>query len=383
MKIYIYIAYLLLLYGIAYSSEAKEQTEKVLVYCGASDASAAAAINDDMFVVADDENNILRVYKTGDSEMPVFSYDLTSFLEVEPDYPEADIEGATKIGNRIYWITSHGRNEDGKIRPSRYRFFATDIEIKDGDVYIQPVGRPYKTLVQGMLKDENLRSLGLDKSTQFDAVKLSKKQRGKLAPKEQGLNIEALCASADGKILYIGFRNPRPVRKNTPNVIASPSEGISNGASANEKALVIPLYNANAIVEKSVLSVLGKPILWDLNNLGIRSMEYSAFHKAYFIIAGPHYEGRKFALYRWSGSIDEQPKLVRDLSFQRDFTPEVIVCFGNLDKLLILSDDGSLPVKIDNLSECMQDRLNDDGTCPNKFLTDPNKKTFRAIWLKP
>ena len=36
-----------------------------LVFRGASDASAAVAISNDTFIVADDENNVLRVYRTG------------------------------------------------------------------------------------------------------------------------------------------------------------------------------------------------------------------------------------------------------------------------------------------------------------------------------
>jgi len=79
-----------------------------LVFRRASDASAAVAIAKDMFIVADDENNVLRVYRTGEAGSPVFSYDLTGFLGIDPEHPEADIEGTTKIGSRIYWIASHG-----------------------------------------------------------------------------------------------------------------------------------------------------------------------------------------------------------------------------------------------------------------------------------
>ena len=52
-----------------------------LVFRGAGDASAAVAISSDMFMVADDENNVLRVYRAGRGGMPVFSYDLTGFLD--------------------------------------------------------------------------------------------------------------------------------------------------------------------------------------------------------------------------------------------------------------------------------------------------------------
>ncbi|MHC4629429.1 MAG: DUF3616 domain-containing protein, partial [Planctomycetota bacterium] len=105
-----------------------------LVFCGASDASAAVAISRDMFIVADDENNVLRVYRRGQAGSPVYSYDVTAFLGIAPEHPEADIEGSTAIGSRIYWIASHGRNKDGKMRPNRYRFFATDVRINDGNV---------------------------------------------------------------------------------------------------------------------------------------------------------------------------------------------------------------------------------------------------------
>ena len=47
-----------------------------------------------------------------------------------PKEPEADLEGATRIGDDIYWITSHGQNKNGKNRPSRHRLFATAVAQK-------------------------------------------------------------------------------------------------------------------------------------------------------------------------------------------------------------------------------------------------------------
>jgi len=418
MKVKTNIALFLLIYNVALPTGVKETTEKVLVYRGTSDASAAVAVSENgpghsanMFVVADDENNVLRVYRTDKPSLPIFSYDLTSFLDIEPEHPEADIEGATRVAERIYWITSHSRNKDGKIRLNRYRFFATDVKVQDGNISICSVGIPCKSLVHSLLKTISMNHLELDKVTRFDAAKLTEKERQKLAPKEHGLNIEALCASADGKTLYIGFRNPRPIRNNSLKMTASPGMGISNGASPRDKkndvgkALVVPLKNADAVIENSAAPIFGEPMLWSLDGLpavpssdsaitdyrhsgqaglGIRSMEYSNFHQAYFIVAGPYDEEPGCVLYRWSGKNDESPRFVRDLhTMHKDFTPEALVVFRNSDKLLLLSDDGSLDIKVSNARECLDDRLNDDGTCPNKFLTDPNKKTFRAIWLEP
>jgi len=335
--------------------------EEVLIYRGTSDASAAVAVSEKMFIVADDENNVLRVYKTNTSGLPVFSYDLTQFLGIEPEHPEADIEGAAMIGDRIYWITSHGRNKDGKMRPNRYRFFATSVKVQNDNVTIRPVGIPCRTLIHSLIKTDAGIRLELERATRFDAANLTKRQRKNLAPKKDGLNIEGFCASPDGKTIYIGFRNPRPY----------------------SKAIVVPLKNARQIIEREEPPIFGTPILWDLGGLGIRSMEYSHSHKAYFIVAGPHNEQLGFALYRWSGEKNRPPTLVRELNpDEGSFNPEALVTFKNSAGFLLLSDDGTLVINVSEPSECMEGKLSKDGKCLNKYLTDQNKKHFRAIWLE-
>lgn len=366
MKITSKVIFFVFIYSVISPAIGNSSAAEILVYHGASDASAAVAVNEDTFIVADDENNILRVYKTSKANLPLLSYDMSEFLGIEPEHPEADIEGATMIGSRIYWITSHGRNKDGKIRPNRYRFFATTLKTQNGNVTISPVGKPCKTLVHTLVKIKNMRHLRLDKATRFEAADLTKKERKKLAPKEEGLNIEGLCASADGRIIYIGFRNPRPVDRLT----------------GRAKTLIVPLHNPKAVIENGKAPIFGEPILWDLQGLGIRSMEYYHFHKAYFIIAGSFDERLKFALYRWSGEKKSPPVLVRQLN-QGNFKPEALVTFSKSDKFFVLSDDGSLDIKVSGAWECMQGKFRKDGTCQNKYLIDPRKKTFRGLWLTP
>lgn len=337
-----------------------------LVFRGASDASAAVAVIADMFAVADDENNILRTYKTSQVGQPVGSFDMTSFLDIEPEHPEADIEGAAMIGRRIYWITSHGRNRDGKIRPNRYLFFATEVQVVNQSIKLSPVGKPCKTLAHELVNTNAARGLGLDKAAGFSR-QLTKKEREKLAPKKEGLNIEGLCASPDGGLLYIGFRNPRPKDRQT----------------GRAKAIVIPLLNPNRIIDVGELPVFGEPMLWDLNGLGIRSMEYSFYHKAFLIIAGGSDENEGFALYRWSGKPESQPALERKLSFGKSkFTPEALIPFKKSGRLLMLSDDGSLIVKVAGKSDCLEGEYRSDGTTLNKYLANPSRKTFRGIWLE-
>lgn len=356
------IVLLLSIFSIAGLGAPADSAREALIYYGTSDASAAVAVGEDMFIAADDENNVLRVYKAHQGSQAVFSYDLTQFLGIDSNYPEADIEGATIIGDRIYWISSHGRNTDGKMRPNRYRFFATTVKTRNEKVSIRPTGVAYQSLVHSLVKTETMHRLKLDQATRFDANKLKKNELKKLAPKKEGLNIEGLCASSDGKTIYIGFRNPR----------------------LSSKAIVIPLKNPAAIVEKQQPPIFAEPMLWDLGGLGIRSMEYSHFHKVYFIIAGPHDKGHQFSLYRWSGEKDTQPVLLRQIfADKKNFTPEALVTFRNQPEFLLLSDDGSLLIKVSDSSECMEGKLHKDGKCLNKYLTDPNRKHFRAIWLMP
>ena len=74
---------------------------------------------------------------------------------------------------------------------------------------------------------------------------------------------------------------------------------------------------------------------------------------------------------------------VRGLSLAGgDFGPEALIPFANCAGLLLLSDDGTMPVKVRGAWECEEDEYS-DGTCPNKFLKEQSKKTFRAIWLMP
>jgi len=368
MKIITKAILILLIYSTVNAAIEISQPQEPVFYRGSSDASAAVAVGNDMFIVADDENNILRIYKAGCGSNPLYSYDLTDFLSINTKHPEADIEAATIIEDRIYWITSHGRNKDGKIRPNRYRFFATSVKTKDEKIIISPIGKPYQNLIHNLLKTKDIRQLELKAAAGFYTAKLTKQHRKNLAPKINGLNIEGLCASPDGKTIYIGFRNPRPIDEKAP----------------KGKALVVGLNNARQVTEKSKQPIFAKPILWDLGGLGIRSMEYSHFHKAYFIIAGPHNEGGSFALYRWSGKTDEQPKFLRQiLSDQPSFTPEALITFEVSDRFFLLSDDGSLEIDVSGPAECMEGELLGNGRCPNKFLTNPNKKRFRGIWLKP
>ncbi len=166
--------------------------DDAFVYRGMCDASAAAAIGPDLFVVANDERNQLKVYRRG-APAEVDEIDLSDFLSTKVD-KESDLEGAATIGERIYWISSHGRNKKGKFQERRHRFFAT--ELRDGSLV--PVGKPYTKLLDDMIAAPQLRQYGLAAASEK-------------MPEETGaFNIEGLAATPDGGLL-IGLRNPAPL----------------------------------------------------------------------------------------------------------------------------------------------------------------------------
>lgn len=371
MKILRYSLLLLaLLFCMAPRVSAVEE-DTIVTFRGTSDTSAVVMLDDDLFIAADDENNTLRVYTTENNSLPVQTYDLTAFLHAESDfpesdYPEADIEAAARVGSRIYWITSHGRNKNGKLRPNRYCLFATDFSVFNKKATITPVGYPYRMLAYQLVHLDVGLALGLAQAAGLYATEYDDKDQLKeLAPKNKGLNIEGLCASPQGDTLYVGLRNPR----------------YKDEATGKEMAIVIVIQNPDDVVRLTAAVRFGEPLLWDLQGLGIRAMEYSPWHRHYFIVAGPHDDTEGFFLYKWFGKKDDQPELMQKIE-QENFTPESIGV-TNAPQIWLFSDDGTVPVKVTGPADCKPDELIDSNTCPNKFLTDQNKKTFKAIKIRP
>lgn len=271
------------------------------VYRGMCDASAAAALGPDRFVVANDERNQLKIYRRGAAD-PVEVLDLSGFLGTAPD-KESDLEGAATIGQRIYWISSHGRNKKGKVQERRQRFFATEA---GADGHLQPVGKPYTSLLQDMIEAPQLEKYMLAQSAS-------------LSPEEPGaFNIEGLAATLDGGLL-IGLRNPAP----------------------RGMALVIPLLNPAEAVQ-GTSAQLGEAIELDLGGMAIRSMELVGL--AYMIVAGPPADHGEFALYRWSGEPQEAPVQLLHEPFDKA-RPEALFAVPGTRMVQVLSDDGGAHVK--------------------------------------
>lgn len=272
--------------------------EEPFTYRGMCDASAAAALDENLFVVANDERNQLKIYRRGEAD-PVGELDLSGFLGTNPD-KESDIEGAATIGARIYWVTSHGRNKKGKVQDRRFRFFATDAG--KGDALLAPAGKPYSRLLQDMIEAEHLKMHLLEEASR------------KMPEAEGAFNIEGLAATPEGALL-IGLRNPI--------------------------ALVVPLLNPADVVDGQ-RARFGKAIELDLGGRAIRSLELVGL--AYMIVAGPAADHGDFALYKWTGDAKDKPEQLLHEDFDQ-VRPEALFAIPGTRKVQILSDDGGSHVK--------------------------------------
>jgi hypothetical protein len=279
-------------------------------YLHACDASAAAVIADtSFFAAASDEGCVLRVYDRTNPGAPVSETDASTFLELDdPDDVEIDVEGGAQLGDRTYWIGSHGRSRKGKERKNRQRLFATTIERTGGRVVLRPSGKPYKRLLSDLFNAPALAA--------FDLATAAEK-----APEaEGGFNIEGLAATPDGHLL-IGFRNPIP----------------------GGKALIAELSNPVAVVDGSAARAqltLGGTL--DLQGRGIRALEFVPQLGLYLVLAGAFNDEGNFRLYAWTGKPDAPARpLATDLG---GLNPEELILINSTDshiELQLLSDDGT------------------------------------------
>jgi uncharacterized protein DUF3616 len=290
---------------------------------GACDASGAVPVDDRHFAVADDEDNVLRVYDAIEGGSAVRKTNLGRQIALKKK-GEVDIEAATSLDGRAYWISSHGRNAKGEEDPNRSLIITTELPTLDDKVEVE--GDVYRDLLSDLEREPALARYDLEHAAE-------------LAPKEPGgLNIEGLTATPEGQLL-IGFRSPVP----------------------GGKALLVPLANPSALYGAGQAR-FAAPIELDLDGLGVRSLSW--WRGAYLIAAGPTGEGGPARLYRWSGP-GSAPSVLAQAAFA-DANPEAFFTAESNDEILVLSDDGGREIR---------------GTAC-KRLKNKKHKSFRGVWLR-
>lgn len=322
------------------------------VFRGHCDGSAGVYLGQGQFVIADDDSpDLFIVDRATKASRPVALAEALDSIKTKknkkgepPKLKEPDTEGAARVGDRIYWISSHGLKRDkdsGQFEddPYRLRFFATTVRKptkQHKEVALQFV-KPYRDDLKASL-------------LKVPAFKVLADTAGKGPEEPHGFNIEGLAAGPDRSLL-IGFRNP---------------------LSAAGHALIVPMQNPADVIDQ------GKPFQWgplievDLQGRGIRSIEKVG--QQWLIVAGPTGDPTaskatpRFALFSWAGpGSKSKPVLVQGFDDPR-FHPEGMFEDTDRQELVLLSDDGDEP------------DAQDEHRC--KKRENPADKSFKVRYLK-
>ena len=275
-------------YTIQYAaSDASKSPEQTTWLQGSCDASAIADVGGGYFYVADDENNILRLYNSQLSGMPLHTVNAEDFANGSEEY---DVEGATVSddGKTIYWITSLANSKKGKEKPYRNRAFTTKINGSGAEA----------TLTSGAYSEkfrDAMIKFGDDNGWSFSA---SASFANSMIPKRiEGFNVEGLTLKTNGNgAAYIAFRAP-----------CVPKKGVTPTSSNRKYAVMATVENFEQIFsgsgKSSTTPQVGAPVLFDFGGLGIRSIERVGDY--YVIIAGLFEGGGTPKAYLWDGTTNE------------------------------------------------------------------------------
>lgn len=279
-------------YTVQYGASVSAATPAATIFpVGASDASTAIAVDSQHVLVADDEDQVLRLYRRDQSGLPLSKFDFTSQLgltDVSGGVPrEVDLEAATRVGDTIYWLGSHSNSAAGAARPNRSRMFATTVAGSGAGTTLSYAGR-YDHLETDLLAWDSGNGHGLG----ANYYELSSSAAAGVVPEgANGFNIEGLVMAPGGSTAYLAFRAP----------LATPA--------LRSRALVVPVTNWGALAQThggtAGSAVFGAPIELDLAGRGIREIVSNG--SDYVLIAGPVGSVGTFQLYTWSGVAGASP----------------------------------------------------------------------------
>ncbi|MEU3773881.1 hypothetical protein AB0F11_11880 [Streptomyces sp. NPDC032472] len=313
-------------------------------FTGASDTSAAVDVGGGYAVVADDENNVLRLYDRYRSGAPVRTWDFSSQLGVTK---EVDIEGATRIGDTIYWTGSLGNNKDGEYKAPRNTVFTTTVSGSGPGTKLA-YGRSYKKLRDDLVAWDvaNGNRYGFAAGTAAGE-----------APKQiDGFNAEGLeFAPGSTTTAYLGFRAPL-------------APAVPGG-----KALLVPVTNFDQVLAAGAKAVFGAGIELDLGGLSVRDIRKNAAGQ-YLILAGSWAADDNtdpYALYQWDGVPGHAPVKRLDLPTADPGGWEAIAEVPDLSvagaRVQLVTDSGSADLYGDGVEA--------------KDLAHPEWKKSRTVWF--
>ncbi|MET7677299.1 DUF3616 domain-containing protein [Streptomyces seoulensis] len=299
------------------ASPAVQRSADARYLTGASDASAAVDAGNGYVLVANDEDNTLRLYDGSVSGAPVKSWDLSSALGASK---EVDIEGGARVGNTVYWTGSLGNNKDGEYKADRNTVFTTTLSGSGASTSVAFGSAGHK------LRDD---LVAWDKANGNRYGFAAATADGQTPKQVDGFNVEGLeFAPGSTTTAYVGFRAP----------LVPPANG--------GKALIVPVTNMDQVV-RGTKATFGTPIELDLGGLSVRDLRRNDKGQ-YLIVAGSwaaEDNSAPYALYRWDGVAGHQPSKVLDLPTADAGGWESVVSVPDLDvsggRVQLITDDGS------------------------------------------
>ncbi|MFE9251382.1 DUF3616 domain-containing protein [Streptomyces sp. NPDC007088] len=322
--------------AVQYSADARYLT-------GASDASAAVDVGGGYLLVANDEDNTLRLYNGSVSGAPVKTWDLSGKLGADK---EADIEGGTRVGDTVYWTGSLGNNKDGAYKADRNTVFTTKLSGSGATTSLTFTSAYHK------LRDD---LVAWDKSHDDRYGFAAATAKGKVPKSVDGFNVEGLeFAPGSATTAYLGFRAPL-----TPAVTGG-------------KALLVPVTNLDKVVT-GTKAAFGTPVELDLGGLSVRDIRKNAADE-YLILAGSWAaddNSDPYALYRWDGVPGHAPVKALDLP-----TTDA----GGWESVVSVPASASAGARVQLVTDDGDADLYGDGT-QAKDLDHPEWQKSRSTWF--
>ncbi|MFG2636592.1 hypothetical protein ACGFX8_22405 [Streptomyces sp. NPDC048362] len=325
------------------ASPAVQHSADARYLTGASDASAAVDVGGGYVLVADDEDNTLRLYDGSASGAPVRSWDLDGALGADK---EVDIEGAARVGNTVYWTGSLGNNKDGAYRADRNTVFTTTVS-GSGAATSLTFGRAGHRLREDLVAWDEAAGdrYGFAHAT----------EDGQTPKQVDGFNVEGLeFAPGSSTTAYVGFRA----------ALVPPAPG--------GKALIVPVTNMDQVA-RGIKAAFGTPIELDLGGLSIRDLRRDDRGR-FLILAGSWAaddNSDPYALYSWDGVAGHQPAKVLDLPTVDAGGWESIVAVPDLTaagaRVQLITDDGDADLYGDGVQA--------------KDLSHPEWQKSRTTWF--
>ncbi|MCW3083339.1 MAG: alkaline phosphatase [Bacteroidetes bacterium] len=311
-------------YLLSYAASAASATPAATFWhTGMSDGSDGFALDDNYYISADDELDVLNVYSRAASGLPFVSYDYSSNLALpDPTKPEVDVEAATgspATPDKVYWL---GSMSNGKApfndKPNRNRIFATTHTGTGASTAFTFAGY-YGNLRQSLITwgDAHGYNFTASAAAGVDSKTVS------------GFAAEGMVFGPDNTTLYIAFRAPLvPVATRTKAVIApivNFETWFNNGS---------PVGNP----------VFGSPIELDLGGRGFRDLTRLS-NGTYIIVAGnPAGSPLTSAIYKWTGNAADAPIMITTaadgLLNLEGVMPVNTAGHLDLNKLQVISDGG-------------------------------------------